>query len=74
MNVPDKIYIHPSYEASGGWIATEMREYQPDDTWEQEYVRKDTLLEFLEGCKNNPVITDLQRGNIEELIKHIESL
>lgn len=44
MKTPDKIYIHPNYEPSGGWITTERREYQPDDVWETEYIRKDALL------------------------------
>lgn len=46
MKTPDKIYIHPNYEPSGGWITTERREYQPDDVWETEYIRKDALLEW----------------------------
>ena len=32
------------------------------------------LLALLKECKENPVITDLQRGNIQELIEKIESL
>ena len=32
------------------------------------------LLAWLNECKENPVITDLQRGNIQEIIEKIESL
>lgn len=39
-----------------------------------EFIRKDALLEWLEECKNNPVITDLQKGNIQELIDHINEM
>ncbi len=32
------------------------------------------LIEWLEECMNNPVITDLQKDNIQELIDKINSL
>lgn len=69
MEAPDKIYldiiedddihmIAPSYENNGG----------------VEYIRKDALLEWLKECKNNPIITDLQKGNIQEVINHINEM
>ena len=39
-----------------------------------EYIRKDALLNLLNEYKNNPVITELQKDNIQELIEKIESL
>lgn len=67
MKSPDKIYVNI-----------------PEDYWvpgigkkaigDTEYIRKDALLELLNEYKDNPVITELQRGNIQELIEKIESL
>ena len=51
MKVPDKIYIHPNYEPSGGWITTETREYQPDDIWETEYINKNVILDIIKEQK-----------------------
>ena len=39
-----------------------------------EYIRKDALIEWLEECKINRFITDLQKGNNQELIDKINSL
>lgn len=68
---PDKIYIFEDGDEL--W-------YKPEEWGETpppnrvEYIRKDALLEWLNECKDNPVITELQQGNIQELIDKIESL
>ena len=70
---PDKIYIPIRFKDSGRLAPTWWQE--PIEGYTNiPYIRKDALFEWLEGCKANPVITDLQKGNIQELIKHIESL
>ena len=38
------------------------------------YIRKDAILDWLKGCKANPEITDLQKGNIQEIIDKINSI
>ena len=69
MKAPDKIYLGIQDMGSGYVYALSL-----DNNGEQEYIRKDALLEWLEECKNNPVITDLQKGNIQELIDHINEM
>lgn len=76
MKAPETIYIavYPNDDGLdthlGDWYSEP--EYHAEDNLE--YIRKDTLIEWLEECKNNPVITDLQKGNIQELIDKINSL
>ena len=41
---------------------------------EYEYIRKDVLLKSLKEYKENPVISDLQKGNIQELMDEIKKL
>ena len=67
MKAPDKIYIIPN--AHDGWFEGN----KPNDNF-VEYIRRDALLEWFKECKENPVITDLQKGNIQEIIEKIESL
>ena len=78
MKVPDKIYIHPNYEPSGGWITTETREYQPDDVWETEYIRKEALLEWLKSerkkCESRDVELWQRINAFTDVIEKIESL
>lgn len=69
MKAPDKIYVGIQDMGSGYVYNLSL-----DNNGEQEYIRKDALMEWLEECKNNPVITDLQKGNIQELIDKINSL
>lgn len=70
--IPDKIYLP--------WEYSETDVLPPGVTMKQVfgkdvcYIRKDALLEYLEECKNNPVISDLQKGNIQEVIDKINSL
>ena len=79
MKAPDKIYLH-GYSFSDEPVKSWEREpkvkrgvtgFKPQYA---EYVRKDALLEWLEGCKKNPVITDLQKGNIQELIDKLNEM
>ena len=80
MKVPDKIYIHPNYEPSGGWITTETREYQPDDVWETEYIRKEALLEWAKELKEKweePPMSKHSPGCVfmlEQLINKLNSM
>ena len=76
--IPDKIYI-----SVGTLSSNQPSEEYPFPGWQEkpysqvrsaEYIRKDALLEWLMECKENPVITDLQRENIQEMIEKIESL
>lgn len=66
MKAPEKIYIEIDNKAHVYFGL------QPENA--EEYIRKDALLEWLEGCKNNPVITDLQKGNIQELIDKLNEM
>lgn len=66
---PDKIYLDIIEDDDIHMIAPSFK-----DNGGVEYIRKDALLEWLEECKNNPVITDLQKGNIQELIDHINEM
>lgn len=66
--IPDKIYCWSGI--MGSLYASPQK--QPVKT--EEYIRKDALLEYLNKCKDNPVITELQRGNIQEIIDKINSL
>jgi len=70
MKAPDKIYVR---EFAGGlsqmWSG--IRATETSAIAQHEYIRKEALLKWLEECKNNPVITDLQKGNINELIDKI---
>jgi hypothetical protein len=70
MNIPDKIYIFQ--DGDEHWYKPEEWETPPPNR--VEYIRKDALLEWLNEYKDNPVITELQQGNIQELIEKIESL
>ena len=72
MKAPNKIYLL-KVELEERWPGiTEASELEPKK--EECYIRKDALLEWLIECKDNPVITELQQGNIQELIDKIESL
>lgn len=66
--VPDKIYCW------NGVMGSIYASSQKPSVKTEEYIRKDALLEYLNKCKDNPVITELQRGNIQELIDKIKSL
>lgn len=70
MGLPDKLYIN-KYMIRPGML--HPAEFPPDNP-EWEYIRKDALIVWLSKCKNNPAITDLQKGNIQELIDKINSL
>lgn len=65
--MPDKIYTNNR----GGYAKIPIFSQADANI---EYIRKDALIEWLEECKNNPVIIDLQKGNIQELIDKINSL
>ena len=65
---PDKIYINVTP------LGVDYSIVPIPDFGGVEYIRKDALLEWLKECKENPVITDLQKGNIQEIIEKIESL
>ena len=67
MKAPDVIYVEFSEDVN---LAFEKQPFEETPA----YIRKDALLEWLEGCKNNPVITDLQKGNIQELIDKLNSM
>jgi len=68
MKILDKIYIniHP--------LGIDCSIVPIPDFGGVEYIRKDAMLELLNEYKNNPVITELQKSNIQELIEKIESL
>lgn len=70
MKAPDILYVHTG--AHLGMLTLTI--IPVDAPGEQEYIRKDALLEWLEECKNNPVITDLQKGNIQELVDKLNSM
>lgn len=70
IKMPDKLYIN-KYMIRPGML--HQAEFPPDNP-EWEYIRKDALIVWLSKCKNNPVITDLQKGNIQDLIDKINSL
>ena len=70
MGLPDKLYIN-KYMIRPGML--HPAEFPPDNP-EWEYIHKDALIVWLSKCKNNPAITDLQKGNIQELIDKINSL
>lgn len=73
MNAPDKIYTCYNIEEGEKrqlWSTVLLSDVEQVG----EYIRKDALLEWLKECKENPVITDLQKGNIQEIIARIESL
>lgn len=70
MKAPDKLYVHTG--AHLGMLTLTI--IPVDAPGEQEHIRKDALLEWLEECKNNPVITDLQKGNIQELVDKLNSM
>ena len=77
MKAPDKIYIpiYPNYNGDGTHLGDDwFTSFQNSAKDNIAYIRKDALVEWLEECKNNPVITDLQKGNIQELIDHIKSM
>ena len=65
--IPDKIYT------DNRGVYAELPIFSQTNA-NVEYIRKDALIEWLEECKNNPIITDLQKGNIQELIDKINSL
>lgn len=70
---PDKIYVREYPDGINQFWDRKKR----DDvvaTIHHEYIRKDALMEWLEECKDNPVITDLQKGNIQELIDKLNSM
>jgi len=70
--IPDKIYIPKEYTDNDITpIGVTTKLVFPNDVC---YIRKDALIEWLEECKNNPIITDLQKDNIQELIDKINSL
>jgi len=71
MNIPDKIYLlrNKIGVILGSWFSDSCNQLE-----NIEYIRKDALLEWLNEYKDNPVITELQQGNIQELIEKIESL
>ena len=72
MDLPNKIFVTELYNVAG--LYKELyASYCPTENC-KEYIRKDALLEWLNDCKNNPVITDIQKGNIQELIEKINSL
>lgn len=73
MEAPDKLYIgRRNYgPLIGGWKSQPFTSKEIESI---EYIRKEALLEWLKECKNNPAITDLQKGNIQELIDKINSL
>lgn len=67
--VPDKIFCdNKDGNEWGIWFN------EPAFSTDVAYIRKDALVDWLQGCKNNPVITDLQKGNIQELIDHINEM
>ncbi len=73
MEIPDKIYVNFPFGEKHPWhgpMVTKQGLNRHDTT----YIRKDALLERLNEYKDNPVITELQRVNIQELIEKIESL
>lgn len=77
MKAPDKIYLPviASPLLHRDVIENHWMEVQSPFAKENiAYIRKDALTEWLEGCKNNSVITDLQKANIQELIDKINSL
>lgn len=67
MKAPDVIYVEFSDEVN---LAFEQQPFEETPA----YIRKDALMKWLEECMNNPVITDLQKDNIQELIDKINSL
>lgn len=68
MKAPDKVYV--SIGPRQSLIARAGQTLKSDI----EYISKGALLDWLKECKENPVITDLQKGNIQEMIEKIESL
>lgn len=80
---PDKIYLQVCGECTEEDCKNcKFEDLEDNVTWckdriykkDIEYIRKDALLELLNEYKDNPVITELQKGNIQELIDKIESL
>ena len=65
--IPDKIYT------DNRGVYAELPIFSQTNA-NVEYIRKDALIEWLEECKNNPVITDLQKGNIQELMDKLNSM
>lgn len=67
---PDKIFVAEAMETEKGlfglWTDKDHR-----DTPYVEYIRKDALLEYLNGLDTN---SNYERFVIDNLIKHIESL
>ena len=73
MEAPDKIYLR-EFGDSLSQVWSGIKPPEGTNIASHEYIRKDALIEWLDECKNNPVITDLQKGNIQELIDKINSL
>lgn len=70
---PDKIYLR-EFGDSLSQVWSGIKPTEETIIASHEYIRKNALLDWLEECKNNPAITDLQKGNIQELIDKINSL
>lgn len=71
---PDKIYIADNvFPSHIDWDGSPINTKRIESS-DIEYIRKDALLEWLNEYKDNPVITELQKSNIQELIEKIESL
>ena len=67
-NAPDKVYLSSCMRPD--FIKAVTNGHAGDI----EYIRKDALLEWLMNCSNNPVISDLQKVNIQELIEKLKSM
>ncbi len=67
-NAPDKVYLSSCMRSDFIKVVTSGH------AGDIEYIRKDALLEWLMDCSNNPVISDLQKGNIQELIDKLKSM
>ena len=71
MEAPDKIYIGLINSEFGGVVYDTVSATFPNA---KEYIRKEALLEWLKGCKNNPFITYLHKGYIQELIDKLNGM
>ena len=71
---PDKIFLHKVRDEENSRFHEIWFESRARLVPSEEYIRKDALLDLLKEYKDNPVITDLQKGNIQEIIEKIETL